>query len=291
MNTLFKKITVAFNLALCIALVSCNENSLVTPDKPIVESAQVKNNDLPVVSFPQKYTLTKHGQATLSYFRDGRLQRVTYEGPSAYSRREYSYGAQSIKVISYSGDVIVQQDTYLLDATGRCYESKQLSYTFYSYGTVENTNGFLYQYNDKGQLKTYLLKNSGGKQTEYAFNTDGDLIKVTKSDGGGAASEVTFAYDQPTGDPILADRCSLNSDWTNLPDEYLKIFGKPSKHLAKRVIQKLLPSKIVLADKFFSYIVNADGYVTQEQEFNIFNAQLVATKPYEYVVTKLTVGL
>ncbi|GAB4012237.1 hypothetical protein GCM10028808_27750 [Spirosoma migulaei] len=261
----------------------------MAPEKPVATSAEAVN-DLIVVGVPKKYTLIKHGQVTLTYMGDGRLQKAAYgPGPISYpySSVIYAYGAQSIKTTAYSGNTVVLEENYLLDANGRCLESKEKTFVFYSFGTVELEQGWVYQYNALGQLKTRTSKNNGVKTT-YTFNADGDMSKASSTGiDGNSLKDITFAYDQPVGDPILADRNQLNSEWTSLPDSYLKIFGKPSKHLVKLITQKNYYGNQAPLTYYYSYTINPDGYITEEKQFNLFNAALMSTKSYNYLVTNI----
>ncbi|GAB3506309.1 hypothetical protein GCM10027341_39150 [Spirosoma knui] len=293
MNTLFKKSITTVGFVASFGLLSCQENNLVTPDKPVYASTE-SAKDIISPGLPKNYQLVKHGQATLTYLADGKLQKVTY-GPGTYAniynRTEYNYGFLSIKATSYDGNKVGQEDTYQIDVnTGRCYESKHVTYSYYSSGTVVNEKNWVYKYTDKGQLKTRANKSNGAERTDYSFNAEGDLAKVTSYGANGAASnEITFAYNQPVSDPILDDRTALNPGWANLPDTYLKIFGKSSKHLVKRITQKKLPGNQIQFDRFHNYTLNADGYVTEEKEFNVANAALVDTKPYDYKISVISV--
>ncbi|MBC7572480.1 MAG: hypothetical protein H7319_22525 [Spirosoma sp.] len=284
MNTLVRKTTAVVGLMLSISFVSCQDNRLLSPEPVRTASAREAAINPGV---PQKYTLTKHGQATLAYYGDGRLQKVTYgPGPNQYSYIYYSYGPQWIKATYYAGSTVVHEALYTVDANGRCVESKETEYVFYSFGKVEYATSYLYHYNALGQLKSRTNKGQSSEHTDYVFNAAGDLSKATLTKLYGQGSdEVTFIYDQPVGDPILADRYPLNSTLADFPDPYLKLFGKPSKHLVKMATLKKMPENQVQFAYYYSYLLNPDGYVTEAKEFNVANAALISTKPYEYLVT------
>ena len=293
MNTFLPTPQTIASLFLLAGLASCQpKENLISPEQQRalpVESV----NDLILPGLPKKYTLVKHGQATLTYSSDGRIKKVTYgAGAISYPADyvNYLYGANSIKATSYSGNTVVHDELYLTDGNGRCYESKETNFTFYSFGTVASEMSWSYQYNALGQVKSRTPKASGTGKTDYTFSAAGDLIKVTTFGNLGVTTkETTIAYDQPVGDPVVVDRYPLNAGWTGLPDVYLKIFGKPSKHLVKLVTQKLLPSNLILANYYYAYTLNADGYVTKQNMFNVANAALVSTTPYEYLVTDMVV--
>ena len=289
MNTLVRKSTAVVGLMLSMSIVSCQNNSMLPPE-PVRTSSAREGIDSGI---SKKYTLTKHGQATLTYYGDGRLQKVTY-GPSRisypYTSIYYLYGPQWIKATYYGGSTVVHEELYLVDANGRCVESKQTEFVFYSFGTETYETSYLYQYNALGQLKSRTNKANSSQHTDYVFNAAGDLTKATSNKPYGQGSiEVTFLYDQPVGDPILLDRYPLNSGLAEFSDPYLKLFGKPSKHLMKMVTLKKMPENQVQFTHYYSYLLNPDGYVTEEKEFDIANAALISTKPYDYLVTNIGV--
>jgi hypothetical protein len=291
MSTLVRKITKVVGLMLSISFVSCQDNRMVSPESVPVQTASAREAINPGV--PQKYTLTKHGQANLTYYGDGRLQKVTYGRgpvPNQYSYVYYSYGPQWIKATYYAGSTVVHEELYSVDANGRCVESKQTEYVFYSFGTETYTSRYLYQYNALGQVKSRTNKDHASEHTDYLFNAAGDLSKATLTKlYGQGSNEITFTYDQPAGDPILLDRYPLNSALADFPDPYLKIFGKSGKHLMKLVTSRKMPENQVQLTFYYTYLLNLNGYVTEAKEFNVANATLVSTKPYEYLVTDIGV--
>ncbi len=97
MNTIFRRFTAVLGLTATLGLVSCQDKTLLSPDRPQVATG------LNRLASPG-YTLSKHGQATLTYQSDGRLQQATYApGPVVYPANTvlYSYGFQSITARSY----------------------------------------------------------------------------------------------------------------------------------------------------------------------------------------------
>ncbi len=287
MNTALLKITAGLGLALSLGLASCTETSLVTPDKPMAASS-ASPNDIISPNLPQKHTLTKYGDATLTYYADGRLKRVMY-GPdvrgSLAVRQDYTYPTGQIKVITSSGNELLREETFWLDAnTGRCYQSKAIKYTGDPLASIVN---LYYTYNAKGQLAGCQSKDITG-WTDYTYTADGDLSKaIDYSAFGVAILETTFNYDAAFGDPVLPDLYPLNSEWTRLTDRYLKIFGKPGKHLVKLVTVKSLPGKEIKKNRLYTYTLNADGYVTVRKEFDFPSAILIETKAYDYQVTDI----
>jgi hypothetical protein len=290
----FRQLAIAFGLAFSLGLVSCQQDNLVTPDAPAMSAGSLREAGLPTI--PKNYQLIKHGTAALSYFDDGRLKKVTYSNSvrgKAGVYASYAYKGQSIIVTVYSGNSMVQIITYLLDANGRCYESKQLDYIPYgTNATLEQETSFLYAYTPKGQLMTRTDKKYAFEKTAFTYDGAGDLSKITNYGyfnglpSATPVSEYTLSYDRPGGDPILADLSPINCETANLSDPYLKIFGKESKHLVS-----LIKEKSELGGKYLNYTLNAAGYVTSRQTYNVSGAALIETKQYDYLVTDLVMHL
>jgi len=120
MKTFFKPISIVIGLALSLSLSSCEKDSLLTPSP----AGSARDDDL-VVGIPQVHKLIKYGDATLTYADDGRLRKVT-QAPVRGSldvHTDYTYGPGSVRAISYKGLVVAHDETFTLDANGRCTES------------------------------------------------------------------------------------------------------------------------------------------------------------------------
>ncbi len=292
MNSFFQKAIALFSLAVPFGLLSCQNSSLITPERPALNpTPTVQNLDGGIsAGSPKKYTLTTHGQGTLTYLGDGRLHKVSYKpGTYLYNYTNYTYGSLQIKTTSYSGYQVGEENTYFTDAnTGRCYESNEKSYVFYSFGTVMNEQNWVYTYNATGQLTSRAKKSNILARTAYTYNATGDLSKTTTYGANGiATSEATFTYALSAADPLLTDHHPLNNRYADLPNPYLRIFGKSSKHLVKRITEKSLPGNQVQYDFSFTYTLNADGYVTEQKMLNTNNNALLDTTPYGYLVTNI----
>lgn len=287
-NTLFSKIAVT--LAIAITSFACQNENSVGPDPALTESARAVN-DVISPNLSKVYKLTNHGDATLTYYADGRLKQVMH-GPnvrgSVNVRTDYTYSAGSIHALSYVGNSPYYDETYLINVnTGRCYEYKGLKYLYSNSSQTDKTE-LVYQYNAKGQLQTASDKANAAIRTEYTYNVDGDMSRAIHYGINystlvvGVQSDYTFLYDQPAGDPILADRYPLNVEVAGFTDPYLSIFGKPGKHLVK-----LITEKSSLGGTYYTYKLNPDGYVTERKEYKLFNGALVETKAYDYLVTNI----
>jgi hypothetical protein len=285
-----------FALVLSIGIASCNEQeNVVTPSqKDEVINAKMRENLSPTA--PKKYQLIKHGNTKLAYYPDGKLQKVTYAAStrgSAATFTTYKYNANYIIATLYYDNKIGQETTYLLDNSGRCYDSKQLDYIPVGPNAYQvKESNFKYTYNSKGQLDTRTNKKVVTEKTVFIWNADGDLTKLTGYNfRNGQAyesvkSESTLYYDQPTGDPILANLAPINFEAINLPDPYLMVFGKSSKHLVK-----LVTENTVLGGNYYAYTLNPDGYVTKRDWYTMNGAALIETTLYDYLVTNLVFNL
>lgn len=293
MKNYFKSVLI---FALSMGLTSCEKEDLVIPNAPSeVSSKNLRESVL--VTTPKLYQLIKHGPITLSYFDDGRLKKATYmhgaRGGESPSYITYKYGAHSISSTFFYNGVVAQVMTYLLDANGRCYDSKQVDYVPYGPNqTLEKESGFTYLYNPKGQLTTRTDKKYTNQTTSFVYDAAGELIKISSYNPGpynpspGLESESRLYYEGATGDPILTDLLPINIEAANLPDPYLIIFGKPGKHLIKMITEKFS-----LDGQIFNYTLNADGYVTKRDVYKILGAALIETKSYDYLVTELDFNL
>lgn len=76
MQILRSKLVLAVELIIAIGLVSCQHENVPTPDLPNPASAQALREGT-LVNFPKTYQLIKHGDATLSYFENGKLKKVS----------------------------------------------------------------------------------------------------------------------------------------------------------------------------------------------------------------------
>ncbi len=308
MNLSIHKITAGVGLLLSLGAISCQENSVVSPDKPAAVASETTNAaDLPILQ--KGYVLTRHGQATLTYYPDGRVKRVM-DDPDGRSnpgyRREYTYDdvAHRIDVSTYKGTKMILFDMYFIDElTGLCHQSEQVDYTILDDPNnthVQLNTRWLYQYTAKGQLKICqnLFLHSSDR-TEYIYNADDDLIKTVTYDRVGSQDgvlihELILSYGQLSRGAIAVDKYPLNASWMNLPvpsqsikgqpvpDHYLPIFGKPSKHLVTSVTQMKLTGIRYTNGASFTYRLNPDGYVTERKEYNQRGGTLTGIKPYTY---------
>ncbi|MCY7350154.1 MAG: hypothetical protein LH606_05750 [Cytophagaceae bacterium] len=113
-----------------LGLAACQKHTLPEPESTI----STRSDDDRAKFFGKIYTLTKHGNASLSYGNDGRLNKVTYE-TGAISHVTYTPGffnSQSVQVIAYlrSNNKMSQNTKFLVDASGRCYEEQTTHYWY-----------------------------------------------------------------------------------------------------------------------------------------------------------------
>ena len=282
MNTLFQKITTGLGLALSLSLASCEKDNLLTPNPTGSARSGAGDDDLSP-NIPQVHKLTKHGDATLTYADNGRLLNVTTPVRGSLSiQTDYTYSPGTIRAFTHQGKSILRDETFMLDASGRCTESAE-KYTVINNNTpLHYLREWKYTYNAKGQLLNYQNKNSCVGGFGYAYNADGDMIGASESTGISSIAATTFNYSQPGGDPILSDNYPLNVIGVNEHDAYLRIFGKPGRHLVT-----LVTRQGSLDGDYYAYLLDADGYVTQRKQYKLVGAALVDTKSYAYVLTNI----
>jgi hypothetical protein len=282
-------------VALSLGFASCQqENVMPATETPSAANSNLRESMIP--NLPKNYRLIKHGDIKLAYGQDGRLEKVTYlsgqRGTSAVYAM-YKYGAQKISSTLYEGNKVVQLSTYLLDSKGRCYESTQIDYIPNSPNSyVEKQSSFTYLYDAKGQITTRTNKKAAYATTNFIWNAAGDLTKMTGYNfSNGRAYEpitaqTTLNYDATAGDPMFDNLSKVNLEAANFSDAYLPIFGKQSKHLVR-----LISEQGYLGGKFFNYVLNADGYTTKRDIYEITGAKLIETSTYDYLVTELSLNL
>lgn len=292
MKIFSNKLVIAVELIVAIGLVSCHQENVPTPDVPNPASAQALKEGISV-NFPKKYQLIKYGDATLSYFDNGKLKKASLGANvrgSNLINTTYAYSNNSVVATVTRNGIIIQVLTYSLDAnTGYCNESSQMDYIPLGTNAIQEKETLLsYAYNGKGQLTSVTDKKAVNVKTVFGYNAIGDLNKISYYNNSGnmpgpnLLAEYTLSYEQFGGDPIQDDFSPVNLTEAGLPDQYLKIFGKQSKHLVKMITTKFSPG-----GKYYNHILNDDGYVTSRQTYNLLGAALVETKNYEYLVTEM----
>ncbi|GAB3903381.1 hypothetical protein GCM10028803_31730 [Larkinella knui] len=319
-----QKIALVIGLTLSVGLVSCQKDSAITPDQPQLDNSSSKKaaDDIIVVNMAKKYTLIKQGNAVLTYYPDGRLQKVTQ---GADFHRDYTYSGNTIQAISYRYGKMAFKDTYLIDpATNRCYESEQIDYKVLQTPFNSNLNDpfrtrtWVYAYNAKGQLISCGEKYKAGTRTEYSYNAQGNLDLVTtywepmsKVNPWYTISlkylENNARQNQNPGKinviEYVEDKYPTNFNWIlqptpysyidyyaqAIPERYLKIYGKMSKNLLASANWHV--EGMGYHGSNFTYSLNADGYVTERKRFDDQYPQLLETEAYDYNVSYLGVSL
>lgn len=196
---------------------------------------------------------------------------------------DYTYSPGSVRAFSHQGKIILHDETFTLDASGRCTESVVK-------GVYSDTH-WIFTYNTKGQLWSCQNKNSCVGGTSYSYNPDGDMVLATVTNSISDATDITFAYNEPTGDPLLEDNYPLNVNVPKIPqhDTYLRIFGKPSKHLLKLVSYEPSGSAAYPSPGpvYYAYQLDTDGYVTKKVAYDL-NGSSSKTTLYDYVLANIT---
>ncbi|GAB4029401.1 hypothetical protein [Spirosoma jeollabukense] len=282
MNTLFQKITPGLVLALSLSLTSCEKDSLLTPE-PVGSARSGAVNDVIEAGIPQVHKLAHYGDATLTYADNGRLLQVTTPIRGGLSiQTDYTYSPGKIRAFSHQGKIVLRDETFTLNGSGRCTESAEEITVINNNTPSHYVREWKFTYNAKGQLSSCQNKNSCVGGFLYDYNADGDMSRATESTGVSSSIETTFSYSQPGSGPMLSDNYPLNVIGVNEHDAYLRIFGKPSKHLVT-----LATRQGSLDGDYYAYLLDADGYVTQRKQYQLIGAALVDTKSYAYVLTNI----
>ncbi|MEO6285987.1 MAG: hypothetical protein ABIO93_21535 [Dyadobacter sp.] len=116
----------------------------------------------------------------------------------------------------------------------------------------------------------------------YAYNTDGDMILATETTGISSSFQTEFNCSPAAGNPIMSDKYPLNVIGMNEHDAYLPIFGRPGKHLVT-----LVTRQASLDGDYYAYVLDADSYVTQRNEYKLIGSTLVDTKLDAYVTANM----
>ncbi|GAB3794896.1 hypothetical protein GCM10028819_09990 [Spirosoma humi] len=292
MNTLFSKIAVSF--AVIIGSFACQNDNLVNPSNPEQVADKATNSLIPD-KLPN-YVLVKDGPETVSYYPDGRLKRVIYGADvpgNTNERTDYTYeGTQSVRVATVYNNKTYNEETFTLDANGRCYQYRAYNYPDGNVTKFKYVYNSSYTYDSQGRLKTWTSYTSAYTlQYDYFYTVDGDLSKVVRHNGAVADEEFTFAYKLAEAPALLSDSYPLNAQlnfkgWGLLNDTYLGIFGTSSKHLVKRITRKNLVKNQVEQDTKFTYTLNANGYVSNRTSVDVLTGVVLDNKAYEYVSTE-----
>ena len=268
MKTLVQKITTVIGLTVSLGLASCERDNLLNPN-PVGSARSGAANDDIVVGMPQVHKLTKYGDATLTYAGNGKLMNVTTPVHGSLAiETDYTYSPGTVKAFTHQGKIVLRDETFTLDASGRCTES--VVEGFYS------DTEWKYNYTAKGQLWSCTNKNM--------------ILAELTTDAGGGGTDVTFAYSQRTVAGLLNDNYPVNLNVPKIPahDAYLRIFGKPSKHLVQRVSYESPGSSFpVPSDRFYTYVLNADGYVKQRSMSHTLGGNSVENTAYEYTLADI----
>lgn len=262
MNRSIQKITTGLSLALSLSLVSCEKEGLREPTPSGNARLGVTNDvSLPSPTIPQVHRLTKYGDAILTYASNGQLQNVTTTNQNGLvTQTDYSYGPGSIRAFTHQGRTILRDETFTLDATGRCTESVIKG--------KPNDVHWLYNYDAKGRI--WSLQNTstcvGG--TSFIYNEAGDLVTAAVATSVFDSNTATFIYTTPGSSAFQEDLYPLNVISVRDHDRFLRIFGKPGRHLIRKISFTSSNGSPVLNDQYFSYGTDYDGYVQLRDQLN-----------------------
>ncbi|RYZ25597.1 MAG: DUF4595 domain-containing protein, partial [Sphingobacteriales bacterium] len=274
LKALLDKSKTALYLVASLSLFSCQENNPVHPEPAQGQTPTVAFNQARVSSTAalKKYKLTKFGNRKLMYYPDGRIKGFldTSSGLTATYSYNYTpgtmYSSGSIDVVLYapSPNTYNAKLTYWFNASGHCYKFQQVNHE----PSGDVTLMFMLGYNPQGQLVDCLqwLNGSARGREKYAYNADGDLIKITSLNPQQVIRRtVTLSYTDANGAPPVDDLYPVGSVWTETYEAFLPYFGKHSKHLIQSVVETFSSNPNSPKHVYYSYVRNGDGYVTQRK--------------------------
>ncbi len=128
MNRSIRLLTFFLCFSALAGLVSCEQETAVSPNQPVPEQPQTVglDDDILVVA-ARKYALIKHGTKTLAYAADGKLKKVTFS-PGHYIDYTYQEGEfRRVFTKEYKDNKLDVATTYYIHraqaAGGQSYES------------------------------------------------------------------------------------------------------------------------------------------------------------------------
>lgn len=266
MNAVSKLSAIA--LVVSSGLFSCQKDQHLEPQASLGNHAEAAARQ------SNTYTLVKYGDATLSYYADGRLKQVTRGDQAVVTNRtDYSYGILQTKTTSYNAQSgpnrVGEEVVYHTDVnTGRCFESEHKKYSYLGAGvTVVDQKTWKYEYNAQGRLGKKYNKANAKERIDFSYNADGDLTQATHYDANGVAkTEETLVYAfVNAGETPKVDHNHLNPVAAGFPDEFLRIFGKTSPHLIRHMNSHSMPNGPAFWAYNYRYNLNAAGLVTQRK--------------------------
>lgn len=301
MNSLFRQCTAVLGLAASLSLAGCQDKTLPSPEGSQAVTSHARSATPAVL-------LIRHGQATLTYQSDGRLQRTTYaRGPVVYPADNvyYTYGPGVITAKSYRGGTLVGIINFLIDPNNRCIESR---HAWYGNSRTPVESAWTYTYNSLGQLVSRADKKSRFK-IDYTFNTDGDLSRAMIVDLTGVTTDaIDFAYslhnppadhnppsDRPTDTRLLNDLLPLNADFSNLfygipPDPYQPTIYPPDPYLPNTIAPCVHLPDVVPPDPYLPIFgapskhlvqkITLTDFITGQIEYNAYFTYVFNTTGY-----------
>lgn len=273
-------------LALCLlmGLFSCETTELVPAeaDAPATENA-TSNPDLLPEGSAKPYFLTKLDTKTLTYFRGGKLWKLTRPSDQ-YS--EFEYGPNWVSSTLLKNQKKTQKQVFLLNDRGNAFESYLYSYDDQgATTTLMATHEYAYGANNK--LIRINLKNKPNDRKLFFYDTNGDLIRIEVYNASNVkTAENTYSYEL-AGVARQLDHDPLNEYYgLSTQGEFLTIFGQLNKHLLRRYSFKNMYTNQVVDEKILNYTLKPDGYVANYTQFDVeANVMLPRKVNYEYVVT------
>jgi hypothetical protein len=285
MKSVIKIMSAAICFVMAFGLTSCDKENILSPDKPsIVDNQTISPSEATStlnaddLNAPKKILLSHQGSTWLYYATSSSLRRVSGQEDNKSTNTEYTYssGASGLKIVTAIKQIGQEKETYVhfLNTKGKCIETRYKKYNSQGASIKEAT--FMYEYNEKGQLKKQYDKYDVNYRVEYTYDGDGNLIKkIIYGSKNKKVAEITYTYATTQYGVKLVDKYPLNP-WElpfywHIQDQYLPIFGKFNKHLVHRVTFKNIADGQTLMDNYFQYKFNAEGYVTERKTTSLLN--------------------
>lgn len=276
MKISIKTITAGLGLALSLGLVSCEKDSLLSPDTGT--NTPRTNEPIPGTGMPiggvvltaKPYILDKYAHWQLSYDADGELVKLqSTADPSLIREYVKASNGSGMTILDYNGGKLLGKTLIILDAKGRCKESFVTSYGIENGKATSSSSRYIYFYNSKNQLE--LIRDQDDNNLYQVFSySDGNLTAIEFYNYGKKGIFICF-YVKPydaTGQAQIPDKNHMNRLHSSLykqVDEFLPIYGKFTKSLAVRSEYTNLLTYVTTDWIDYKYNFNSSGFITERE--------------------------
>lgn len=218
----------------------------------------------------KEYCMVKDNDYTLQYDYLKRLVKATPPGTGYW---QYEYSLNKITASWWNNSQKIMETVYRLDNNKRAIEAYNV---YYSNGTAQTGETYLYEYTGTGQLYSISRKDALVDYASFHYNANGDLDRIDRVGITFENSTTYLSYDY--NDPET-DKYGFNPEIPYI-DPYLKIYSKFSKHLIKRERKEI--TNWYTLDRTYAYTRNAAGYVVKRNAFYTENSKFINSEYYAY---------